>query len=386
MKRFVFRAAALALCAAVGLSLAACGGSSSSGSSAPASSSAAATASFGSYTNFDYASFAYDQDQDANGHWQGVTAGDYVTLPADYAAIPLDAGAVTPTEADVQDALNDLLVGSATLQQVTDRPAASGDSVNINYKGTVDGVAFLGGEAAGYDLTLGSGAFIPGFEDQIVGHTPGETFDITVTFPDGYDDSSDSEGNPIVLSGAEAVFTVTLNHISVTVYPEVTDEWVAANMQEHYGITKASQVNEALYNQLLYNNQADYLYNYLMQNAVFSEELPAVVLNYEVCACLDYYNRYAVYLGTDLETFVCAQMGYSSVDAFLIEAEPAILQYCQEDLLYQALAEALEITVTEDDMAPYAEYIPSYGENYVRRQVMINLMMDKLIAGAAAAA
>lgn len=383
MNRFVPRAAALALCAAIGLSLTACGGASSASS---ASASSTSTASFGSYTSYDYAGFTYSQGQDANGFWEGVTALDYVELPADYAAIPLDAAAVTPTDEDVQNAIDEMLAGDATLRQVTDRPAADGDSVNINYKGTVDGVAFTGGEAAGYTLILGSGAFIPGFEEQIVGHSPGETFDITVTFPEGYGDSSDSEGNTIVMSGAEAVFKVTLNYISETVYPELTDEWVAENLQEHYGITKASQVHETVYNELLRSNQSDYLYSYLMQNAVFREDIPEVVLNYEVCACLDYYNRYAAYLSTDLETFISAQMGYSSVDAFLIEAEATILQYCQEDLLYQALAEAMDVTVTADDMAPYEEYIPSYGENYVRRQVTINLVIDRLIAGVAAAA
>ena len=90
-----------------------------------------------------------------------------------------------------------MLSQNTTTQQVTDRAAADGDTVNIDYAGTVDGVAFTGGTYSGYSLTLGSGSFIDGFEDQIVGHKPGETFDVNVTFPDGYSDSTDADGNAV---------------------------------------------------------------------------------------------------------------------------------------------------------------------------------------------
>lgn len=72
----------------------------------------------------------------------------------------------------------------ATTQNITDRAAQSGDTVNIDYSGAVGGVAFTGGTATGYDLTLGSHTFIDGFEDQIIGHNIGDTFDVTVTFPE----------------------------------------------------------------------------------------------------------------------------------------------------------------------------------------------------------
>lgn len=383
MKRTLIRAAALFVCAAVSLPLAGCGSASSAGSSSSASSAPAVQASFGSYTDFDYANFTYDKGQDEKGFWQGVTAADFVTLPEDYAAIPMDAADVTPTDEDVQEQLNSLLAQYSTTRQVTDRAAADGDTVNIDYKGTVDGVAFTGGEASGFDLKLGSGSFISGFEEQIVGHTPGETFDITVTFPDGYHDSSDSEGNVIVMSGAEAVFAITLNYISETVLPELTDEWVSENLQEQYGVANAGEVDAMVRKDLLYNNQANHLYNYLMEKAVFGE-IPAVVLDYEVCACLNYYAQYAGYYNMDLESFVTSQIGYGSVDELLAEAEEAILYYCKEDLLYQALAEKLDVAVTEDDLAAYSEYIPTYGQNYVARQALTNLVVDRLIQGATA--
>ncbi|MFR9068253.1 MAG: FKBP-type peptidyl-prolyl cis-trans isomerase [Faecalibacterium prausnitzii] len=71
---------------------------------------------------------------------------------------------------------------------------------------------------------------IDGFEDQIIGHNIGDTFDVTVTFPEGYGDSTDAEGNTITLSGKEAVFSVTLNAITQSVVPTLTDEWVESNL------------------------------------------------------------------------------------------------------------------------------------------------------------
>lgn len=381
MKTNKMRTMVLALCAAAGLCLAGCGEPASSVASSAASSAPVVQASFGSYTQFDYETFTYSKGQDENGLWQGVTAADAVTLPEDFAAIPMSAADVVPTDEDVQTYLDQLLTSTATVQQVTDRPTADGDTVNIDYLGKVNGTAFTSGKANGYDLVLGSGSFIDGFEEQLVGHMPGETFDITVTFPDGYGESSDSAGNVIVLSGAEAVFTVTINYIGETVVPQLTDEWVQANLTEYYAITKASEVDALLRRELQYENQAAYVYSYLMTNTTFGE-IPAVVLDYEVCTCLDYYANYAGYYNTDLQGFVTEYVGLQSVDALLAESEETILQYCKEDLLYQAVAERLGVTVTAEEVAAYDSYVETYGKNYVVRQTLIEKVMDVLVAGA----
>ena len=188
-----------------------------------ASSSAASVSQFGSVADFDYEAFDYSDGLDENGYWSGIKALDYVTLPEDFGSIALKENDLTPTEDELQQQVDNLLNQYTSSQPVTGRAAQSGDVANIDYTGTVDGVAFTGGSASGYDLTLGSGSFIDGFEDQIIGHNVGDTFDVTVTFPDGYGDSTDAEGNTITLSGKEAVFSVTLNSISESVTPELTD-------------------------------------------------------------------------------------------------------------------------------------------------------------------
>ena len=106
---------------------------------------------------------------------------------------------------------------NARTEEVTDRAAALGDTVNIDYEGFKDGIAFDGGKAAGHNLELGSGSFIPGFEDQIVGHTVGETFDINLSFPADYHAEE--------LAGAAVTFAIKLNGISTKILPELDDDF-----------------------------------------------------------------------------------------------------------------------------------------------------------------
>lgn len=125
------------------------------------------------------------------------------------------------TEEDVQKEVRKLLERHATDVEVTDRAAELGDTVNIDFSGSVDGEKFPGGTAEGYDLGLGSGSFIPGFEDQVVGMKTGESRDITVKFPDDYQAEN--------LKGKDAVFAIKLNKITGKQLPELTDEYVKTN-------------------------------------------------------------------------------------------------------------------------------------------------------------
>ena len=149
----------------------------------------------------------------------------YMTVPVKpelkisaYTGMKVQKFAYTVSDADVQTELDRLLDRNAKKVEVTDRAAANGDTVNIDFVGTVDGVKFDGGEAEGYDLVLGSGSFIPGFEDQVVGMNIGEKKDVNVTFPENYQAAD--------LAGKAAVFAVTLNKIQGKELPELTDEFI----------------------------------------------------------------------------------------------------------------------------------------------------------------
>ena len=259
--------------------------------------------------------------------------------------------------------------------------AENGDIADIDFEGFVDGVAFEGGKAEHYSLTLGSGTFVDGFEDQIVGHTPGETFDVTVTFPEGYSDSTDSEGNTVVLSGKKAVFSVTLNYISEKVLPELTDAWAAENYGESDHVHTVEEL-KALYQKMLYNtNLQNAIMDDLLANSTF-KELPKEVTDYQVNQCLNYYYTMANYYGYDLDSFVQTAAGYENADALLEGMSDSITTYSKEALLYQAVAETLDIVPTQEQIDTYSSYTGTYGENYCTMVALMDAVTDALTESA----
>ena len=342
-----------------------------------ASSAAASVSQFGSVADFDYENFDYSDGLDENGYWSGIKALDYVTLPEDFGSIALKESDLTPTEDEVQYQVSNLLSQYSTTQQVTGRAAQSGDVANIDYTGTVDGVAFTGGTATGYDLTLGSGTFIDGFEDQIIGHNAGDTFDVTVTFPDGYGDSTDAEGNTITLSGKEAEFSVTLNSISESVTPELTDAWVDTNFGTsddlHTADALRSYFNDALYA----TNYENAIVDYLMSNSTF-KELPSEITSYYIRMFLNYYNQYATAYGMDLNAFAQTQ-GYTDADAMLAASDAYFEHLAKQDLIFQAVAETESLAPTQEELDDASStYADTYGEKRARLNALQSCVLDWL--------
>ena len=349
-----------------------------------ASSAAASVSQFGTVADFDYENFDYSDGLDENGYWSGIKALDYVTLPEDYSAMSLSEADLTPTEDELQYQVNSLLNQYTTTQEVTGRAAQSGDVANIDYTGTVDGVAFTGGSAQGYDLTLGSGTFIDGFEDQIIGHNIGETFDVNVTFPDSYGDSTDDAGNTITLSGKDAVFSVTLNSLSENVAPELTDEWVDSN----FGTSDDLHTVDALrnyFNDALYaSNYDNAVVDYLMSNSTF-KELPTEITGYYIRMFLNYYNQYASAYGMDLNAFAQTQ-GYTDADAMLAASDSYFEHLAKQDLIFQAIAEAQSLAPTQEELDDAdSTYAGTYGQNRAHLNALQSCVLDWLEANATVA-
>lgn len=369
-------AAALAAALALAVTAAGCGASSSS-------SQATSSAALGPAANYDYQNFTYSQGLTAEGRWEGVRALDYVTLPEDFAAIPLKKADIEPTEEDIQSLWDNLLESNRIQQPVTGRAAEEGDIANIDYSGTVDGVVFTGGTAEGYDLTLGSGTFIPGFEDQIVGHNIGDSFDVTVTFPEDYGDSTDEAGNTITLSGKEAVFRVTLNSLAVSVLPEATDAWVEENFGASNDLHTVAELDQYFHDNLYTSNLTNAVVDYLTENSQVSS-IPDVVRNYQVCSQLSYYNSYASMFGYEtLDEFLSGFMGYDNADALLADTEQDVLNSCNQLLIFQAVAESLDLAPTDAELEAYASYTESMGEGYVHLLALQDRVLSTLRDGAA---
>lgn len=145
-----------------------------------------------------------------------VTVKPEVTL-GDYKGIKLDKVEYNVTVDDVQAEIDRARKQAGRRVEVTDRAVENGDIVNLDYSGSADGVKFDGGTAQGQELVIGSGSFIPGFEDGMLGMNVGETKDITVKFPENYHAEN--------LAGKDAVFTVTVNKIEKEELPELNDEF-----------------------------------------------------------------------------------------------------------------------------------------------------------------
>lgn len=383
------RTAAGALALGLCLGLAGCGASSdttaTAESAAESNAGEAATAESAEEDAYAYlADFSVDSLYDENGYVKGLTACDYVTLPEGYDAMTLPADLAEVSEDEVAEYISaNILANYQTTEQITDRAAADGDSVNIDFVGSVDGVEFEGGNSngAGYDLVLGSGSFIDDFEDQIVGHTPGETFDVTATFPEVYQNNPD-------LAGKEAVFVTTLNYINEEVTPELTDEWVQEVLSDGTTFTDAASVRAYAREALLFNQQASAVYSQLVDGAVFAEELPQELQDHYASYYLYTPYQYSQMYGLSLDDML-AQSGYTDADTYLANLQETIKANIYQQLLTQAVAETFglvcdDATMEEnfprlygtDDLESYKQY---FGENYLRMTILQDLSMQSLI-------
>lgn len=386
-KKILYRTTACALALSLTAVLAGCGSSADSESTAETATAETATAETAvDESAYAYlADFSYSQGFDENGYLKGVTALDYVTLPDDYADITIDASLGEVTDEDVTDYINNSILSNfKTTNQITDRAAALGDTVNIDYVGTIDGEEFDGGSYEGYNLELGSGSFIDDFEDQIVGHTPGETFDVTVTFPEDY-----PQGD---LAGKDAVFNTTLNYISETVLPELTDSWVADNLTDPMGLSDVASLQSFVKKQIAFNNQYTDVYTALHDKVSFAKELPESSKEYFRDVLLfgvySYAQNYNVSM-TDMVSSGAFGSGYTTVEEFINDMEGSINTQLEQTLLLQAIAEKQGFVCDTDTLN--AEFVnqfgvrdPSnftqvYGENYVKCQLLDSMVMQNLI-------
>lgn len=397
MKKIFSRSLAAAFCAGMALSLAACSSTAASSQSAASSEAAGSEASSAASAPVDpdplaqkAADFNYSAALDENGYFTGVRALDYVTLPADYKALSVSAADVQVTDDELQTNLDYILSQFAETEQDTESTIQNGDSVNIDYVGSVDGIEFTGGNTNGQGTTVtaGSTQYVDDFLTQIIGHKPGETFDVVVTFPDGYNDSTDANGDPIKLAGQEAVFSVTINYIAKSVTPELTDEFISKNIDPKYGST-VEEFKDTVRKDVADANLEKYVTNYLTQNAVYADELPEAVTEYSSMMVLNYYCGYASAKNQTLTQFIQENLDADSIQALLDSNKEAIDNQAKRFLLYQALAEDQGLDCTDDDVkayfedlgnTDYSDYQNFYGTNYLRMNAVGDKAFNNILA------
>lgn len=271
-----------------------------------------------------------------------ITASDYVELP-DYSEIPVEVADPREdvTDEAVETQIETNLTNAQSLTEVTDRDVAeSGDVANIDYVGKLDGEAFDGGTASGYDLELGSGTFIDGFEDGVIGMKVGETKTLTLTFPEDYGNSD--------LAGKETTFDVTLNSIQAVQTPELTDEWVAGLGLDD--VTTVDEYRAYIKNQLTesaeetyHNNVQNAAAEYVLSNSTWKQDPPTAMVDRLYDESVSYYQTMASYYSMDYDTML-GYMGITDED-IRTEAEDTARQY----ICMQALADAEGLNLEGDD-------------------------------------
>ena len=281
---------------------------------------------------------------------------DYVTL-SEYKGLTVEVAPVSVTDEDVDGYIKNLIESNPAKTEITDRPIQKGDIANIDYEGKFadTGVAFDGGTAQGFDLDIGSGMFIPGFEDGLVGVKLGDTVDLDLTFPEEYGSQE--------LAGKKVVFTVKVNKISEK-STEPTDEWAAGLGMD--GVTNIEQLKETSKKQLTEDAEASHkaeVESAVIEKVIESTEykdFPQEILNYYLVQENEQLENYAqMYTAygqpTSASDIVRIMMENTAPDqkdpdAFL---KNMVNEVAQQFITFAAIAKNENIAISEEDVEKY---------------------------------
>ena len=401
MNKNLIRLGSVCTCLALALSLAGCGASSSSSQAAS-----------GSSSDVEDHSDVYSAYLNDDGTLKGVDSSTLVTLPQ-YKGVTVPAEEYTITDDELNTQISSILDQYATYDQIKDRAIEDGDVVNIDYVGSVDGEEFSGGNTNGGGtlVTAGSDAYIDDFLTQIIGHTPGETFNVEVTFPDPYDNNPDLAGKP-------AQFKITLNSVSEEVVPELTDEFVAelgsddhshidddhkdsVKTVEDYRAYVREQL-EKTYNEDVRDNQYLYTWTAIVNGCEVKSYPESAVKKY----ANDLYNyNYTWFASSGYSQYGLTAENFGITKEAMTEEARENLK---EELCLWAVAKANNITVSDEEYtaklnalvestnktlaAQYTadQYTPYTAETYLktttRQSVETKVLYDKIVGEAIATA
>lgn len=258
-----------------------------------------------------------------------------------YKGMKIKEVAYTVNEEEVEADVNRLLERNARKVVVEGRPAQKDDIANIDFVGTVDGVKFDGGEAKGFDLTLGSGQFIPGFEDQVIGMNVGEVKNVEVTFPEDYQAEN--------LKGKPAVFAVTLNSLQAKELPELTDEFIKdATGSESIEAYKA-KAREKL-QQNADRRSIDATENNILEaiSANTEVEIPQAIIDREIDSLVQKFEYQLMYQGLKLQDYL--DFLKTTMADFRKNYEEQAIKNVKNQLIISQLIKEENIEATQDEI------------------------------------
>lgn len=279
-----------------------------------------------------------------------VTTYPEVKLGA-YKELKAEKLSVEVTDEDIDGELKSMQERNSRLIDVTDRAAEMGDTATIDFEGFVDGVAFEGGKGENYPLELGSGSFIPGFEEQVAGHNVDEEFDVNVTFPEEYAEE---------LAGKEAVFKCSIHEIKAKELPELDDEF-AKDVSE---FDTLAEVKEDLKKQISERKEANAkadLENKLLEQVVegMEAEIPECMFAKRADEMVQEYSYRLQMQGLDLNTYL-QYMG-QDMEAFKATFNDGAEKQVKVSIALAAIIDAENIEASEEEIDAEAAKI---GEQY----------------------
>ena len=269
----------------------------------------------------------------------------------EYKGLTAEKISAEATDEDVENELAQMQKRNARLIDVTDRAAVMGDTATIDFEGFVDGVAFEGGKGENYALELGSGSFIPGFEEQVAGHNIDEEFDVNVTFPEEYTPE---------LAGKEAVFKCKIHEIKVNELPELDDEF-AKDVSEFDTLDEVKEDLKKKIEERKTANAKTETENKLLDMVVenMEVEIPEVMFTKRVDEMLQEYRYQLQNSGIDLETYL-QYMGQDE-ESFKATLRESAEKQVKLSVALTAIIKAEEIQANDEEIEAEAAKL---GANY----------------------
>ncbi len=292
------------------------------------------------------------------------------------------------TDEDVDAELKRLAEEDFRMESISDRPAQNGDTVIIDYAGSVDGVAFEGGTADNQSLVLGSGQFIPGFEEQVEGHNIGDEFVVSVTFPEDYHAKE--------LAGKAAEFQVTVHDIKVKVIPEINDDF-AAEKSEFDTLEEYKKDLTVKLGEKKEKNAKTSYENELIEKVTANAEvdIPDVMVDNAVENTIESYRRQLTQYGIKFEDYL--QMTGTDIETMKADLRPNSEKQVREDLVLEEIAAAESLKPTEEqfearlkemaeaykmDYEEFSKDISDELRSYIEDTLRPRLAIDFLVANA----
>ncbi|MDO4966260.1 MAG: trigger factor [Lachnospiraceae bacterium] len=269
-----------------------------------------------------------------------------------YKGVKIDKVETEVTDEDVNNEIEKERERNARTIPVEDRPVKDGDITSIDFEGFVDGVAFEGGKGENYPLTIGSGAFIPGFEEQLVGAKIGEDVEVNVTFPEDYQAEN--------LAGKAAVFKCKVNEIKEKELPELDDEFASEvsefdTLDEYKADVKKNLAEKKEADAK--NEKEDKVIEAIIADAKM--EIPDAMVDYETENMVNDYGMRLRQQGLSLEQYF--MFTGMDMDSFKAQMKPGALKRIQSTLCLEAVVKAEDIKPTEED---YEKELQKMAENY----------------------